>query len=302
MTECERFVKEGLFTPDYFKEEVRNGFKVDNTRKKLWAVSIDLLREFGRVCDKHNLKWYCFFGTMLGCVRHHGFIPWDDDVDCCMMREDYDRLMELADEFSHPYFLQTPYTDPTSVMTTIRLRNSETSYIDGPFKYQGFNQGISLGISVVDYVPKDQEYAISLYKEMYDLIMENGTYMRLTNPHLSERDKERVKNYKGLDPLKTYEKINELARSVPPSDKVWQGVSQHYGLEASTFWVEDFRDSINMEFEGFEFPVPIGYDRLLKTIYGDYMEFPPIEKRGVWHSNANYDPDVPYKVALEKLL
>lgn len=112
MTECERLVREGHVTSDFFDEEVICDYKVSSNLKKLWAIEADLLREFVRVCDKYRLRWYAYAGTLLGAIRHSGFIPWDDDIDVCMPREDYDILTkELAGEFKTPYFMQTPYTE-----------------------------------------------------------------------------------------------------------------------------------------------------------------------------------------------
>ena len=99
--------------PDsFFHEEVRDGYLVTAKVKELWAVQIDLLCELDRVCKKYNLKYILDFGTLLGAVRHKGFIPWDDDLDVSMLREDYDKLMEVGPtEFTHPYFLQNHDTE-----------------------------------------------------------------------------------------------------------------------------------------------------------------------------------------------
>ena len=91
----------------FFEGEERCGYYVSPEMKKVWAVELDLLSEFARVCKKHNLKWWICYGTLLGAVRHKGFIPWDDDVDVVMMRSEYDKLCEVSrEEFRHPYSLQ----------------------------------------------------------------------------------------------------------------------------------------------------------------------------------------------------
>ena len=89
----------------FYNPEVRCGYEVSAKMKKIWAVELDLLAKFIDVCNKHELNYFVDGGTLLGAVRHKGFIPWDDDVDVIMPREDYDKLFEIAaQEFQYPYF------------------------------------------------------------------------------------------------------------------------------------------------------------------------------------------------------
>ena len=85
------------------REEVRDEFLVTTERKKIWGVELQLLNELLRVCNKHNIKVYVFAGTLLGAVRHKGFIPWDDDADVCLLHDDYVKLCKVAPkEFKVP--------------------------------------------------------------------------------------------------------------------------------------------------------------------------------------------------------
>ena len=93
---------------DFWKEEERCDYKVSKEMKQIWAVELDLLHMFDTVCKKHQLRYFASDGTLLGAIRHHGFIPWDDDIDIAMLREDYDKLCKIGPaEFKHPYFFQS---------------------------------------------------------------------------------------------------------------------------------------------------------------------------------------------------
>lgn len=87
-----------VFVKDIEHDEIRNGFLVTSHRKKLWNVEIGLMQEFGRICKKHNIRWYAIGGTLLGAARHKGFIPWDDDVDVIMFRPDYEKFKSVVED------------------------------------------------------------------------------------------------------------------------------------------------------------------------------------------------------------
>ena len=129
MTECERIIAAGILPESFFREEVRCDYLVTEEYKKIWAVEIDLLLKLDSICRKHGLRYFLMYGSLLGAVRHGGFVPWDDDLDVIMPRDDYEKLQSLASEFEHPYFLQNPYTDSESFFSNTRLRNSNTYWI-----------------------------------------------------------------------------------------------------------------------------------------------------------------------------
>lgn len=294
MTESDRIIMSGRIPETFFAPENQEDFYVDTERKKLWAISLDLLLEFDEVCKKHNLRYYLGFGTLLGAVRHHGFIPWDDDADVFMLREDYEKFLLLADEFKHPYFFETPYTDPGYFYSSARIRNSNTTAIVDTFKYQGFNHGIWLTIFPIDnWVMNNGE---ENYENIKRLLKENSTYMRMSNPYLDEINKERVRNYSGRDPFETYEEIHRIAsqyRNVN-TNHVAMMVNTVYPYHKLVFNKKDFDDVLYVEFENVKLPIPIGYDNILQTLYGNYMNFPPVEQRGNWHTGMYIDPDKPY--------
>lgn len=301
MTEAQRIIQAGVLPADYLKEEVRCNFLVTSERKKIWAVLLDMLLQIDSVCKKYNLTYFLEAGTLLGAIRHKGMIPWDDDIDIFMHRADYDKFIRLSDEFKEPYFLQTPYTDPEYFYMPARLRNTNTTGMVKTFAYQKFNHGIWLSIFPLDNW--ELEGGEERYEEIKQLISENSTYMRLTNPHLSEKDKTRVKNYSHRNPMEIYEEIQRIAQQFNdhPTQFIAAAVSAVISYKRKIWYAEDFASSILWDFEGFKFPVPVGYDRFLKIMYGDYMALPPVEERGLHHSGTLFDPDVPYTEYLENI-
>lgn len=124
------------------------------------GVLLDMLAEFDRVCTSNGLRYIATHGTMLGAVRHGGFIPWDDDLDVAMPRADYDRLAELASKgaFKEPYFLQTPQSDPECFFGGYaKLRDSSTAAIEPYTEGRSFNQGIWMDIMPLDNRPRSNE-------------------------------------------------------------------------------------------------------------------------------------------------
>lgn len=300
MTECERIIQKGIVSKDFLKEETICDFLVTTNRKKLFAVLLDMLIEFDKVCKKYKLTYFLDGGSLIGALRHKGFIPWDDDFDVVMPRKDYDIFVTLAKEFQYPYFLQTPYTDPEYFYSPARIRNSNTTALVETFAYQKFNHGIWFSIFPLDNWKKEAEQEFNVIKS---LIIENSTYMRMTNPHLSDKDKERVKKYSGRDPMETYEEIQRLAQQFNgvQTEYVTATVSAVLPYSKKMWYAEDFTSFLTAEFEGFEVPIPIGYDRILKTVFGDYMSLPPIEQRGLHHSGTIFDADKPYTEYIKNL-
>ena len=146
--------------PGFLEPEVRDDYYIGAEIKKMWAVQLDLIMELDRVCQKHGIRYSAYAGTLLGVIRHKGYIPWDDDIDFMMTRSEYNRLCEVAkDEFKAPYFWQTEYTDRGSLRGHAQLRNSETTcLLDTEYPYKRkYNQGIFIDIFPFDGVPDDSD-------------------------------------------------------------------------------------------------------------------------------------------------
>lgn len=302
MTEIERIIKEGILPESFFKSETICDFYVDESRKKVWAICLDLLREFDSICRKHNLRYFLSFGSLLGAIRHNGFIPWDDDMDVCMLREDYEKLLTLKDEFSGPYFLQQPCCDNGYYFSFAKLRNSNTSGIVTAFVHSNFNQGLFLDIFPLDSHRKESEEVE--FEQMKKLLVTNSTNMKRHNPNPSEDDELRYAIYPQTDPLQTFDCIEKLAQlhKYENAEYVCTRVMTIYPWRKCTWRRSDVENLKEITLYGLKTYIPQNYDAVLKVTYGDYMEFPPVEKRGCWHSGYIMNPDVPYNYIVNDIL
>lgn len=147
--------------PNGFLDDEAKTLIVPRHRKEVWAIELDLLVQLDSVCRRHDIRYFCDGGTLLGAVRHGGFIPWDDDIDVIMSRAEYEKLNAVAPSaFQHPYFWQTNETDPGSARGHAQLRNSCTTAILKSEMLHGkpiyrFNQGIFIDVFPFDALPDD---------------------------------------------------------------------------------------------------------------------------------------------------
>lgn len=296
MTEAERIFREGWLPEAFWEEEVRCGYRISSEIKKVWAIEMDLYREFARVCEQYGLTYFTDGGTTLGAIRHEGFIPWDDDFDVCMPRASYEKLKTLASAFQSPYFFQNAFTDPAFGYSFMRLRNSNTTVVTEPFTHCRFNQGICLDIFPLDKVT-EEDY-LPRRKKMYELIMKNSAYMRYDFPHKSKRDEEMIAQYydSSASPVDTFRAIEELAMQDEDkeTDFVSLLVSTQYDASKKIWPRRIFEGFAEKPFESIKVRVPIGYEEQLRIYFGNYMEYPPVEERGEWHTMRFY-PDIPYR-------
>lgn len=295
MTECERIIQQGILPESFFKPEIICDFYVDETRKKIWAILLDLLVTFDKRCRDIGVKYHVSFGGLLGIVRHNGFIPWDDDIDVCMLREDYEKFLSIyKDSIQYPYFFQQPGKDKGYYFSFSRLCNSNTTCIPETFKYQEYNHGVSLDIFVLDNCI--EEYAESNYNTIKKLILENSANMRRSNPNPSEYDLERIKQFPPSDASQVIKQIDDICTRYKSlrTKKVILAQQTFYHYTKMIWERKDVTELIDVDFYGHKVMIPQNFSKILEVTYGNYMELPPVEKRGTWHSNVFWDLDKSY--------
>ncbi len=284
------------FAASFFREEEKCGFYITRKRKEVWAIELDLLHEFDQVCRKHGLKYFIDGGTLLGAIRHGGFIPWDDDIDVVMLRADYNKLLSIApDAFHHPYFFQHAYTDMFYRRGHAQLRNSKTcGALSDEFLTVKFNQGIFIDIFVWDAVTEDeqklrrQEQELEYYWKLMDRMLENPVpkpiFVKQTNQNIIRF--ENLLHICSLFDACAARFENEPTEIVSP-------LAFNRKVEANRSvrreWISETKTA---EFEGMTFPIPGDADSLLRCYYGeDYMT--PQNKAPI-HVPVIFDTDRSY--------
>lgn len=270
------------YSEDFLSEETRCNFHIDTKRKEIWAVELDLLFKFDAICKEYNLSYFAEAGTLLGAIRHGGFVPWDDDIDVVMPRKDYNKLKNIASKvFEYPYFWQDEYSDPGSLRNNhAQLRNSETTailYSEYEAKYH-FNQGIFLDIFPLDNVPPIEER-----KEFWDKI--NELKHRMFHSAAIER------SY--VVPNQDYVQIDKIIQKYNEQEtKLWGMISYSVDKRHNIRRKEDYEEKKIVPFENLEIRVPVGYENVLRRIYGIWREFDPNTSA---HGEIFFDTDKSYK-------
>ncbi len=294
----------------FFDEETRCGHTVTSQVKKLWAVQIDCLEQLKQICERHNIRYFVSGGTLLGAIRHKGYIPWDDDLDVVMFKDDYDRFCEVAPyELSQPYFFQNYKTQEGASPGMTRIRNSNTTSCT-MYEYDMVDENYNCGV-FIDVFPM---YGVerSKGKRLWQMLRMGWGRMNIAAYELHRKAflTGDVKRY--LNPLvwwwqlaklfTSHQRIGEKYLAACSSAKEYDevGLLSFSGFDKRWIWKKEwYEGSVQKPFEYTEVSVPQEYDKILRQQFGDYNVF---KKGGSVHTMAILDPDVPYKEKLKDLL
>ena len=279
---------------DYLLDEVRCGYYIPPMMKKAWACELKVLGEVDRICKKYDIFYFADWGTMLGAVRHGGIIPWDDDVDICMKREDYRRFCEIAlGELPDGYVLENIHTNPDFDLFLARVTGNQHLCFDEAYlnEFYGFPYRSGIDIFVLDYVDPDalrqKERSACclrliacgdmLYQE-HDVKTKRGNHELSSKSERIICEAEKTGRFR-MDrgkPLRQqiYIRVEEMFASVEEekADEIIQMFP--LGLKGGRGIRKDFyADAVRLPFEYMEIPVLTSYDVMLRNRYGDYMNY-----------------------------
>ena len=282
----------------FLDEETRDGYTVSAHMKKVWAVQLDMLQELQRVCEKYGLRFWMEGGSLIGAVRHHGYIPWDDDIDVVMPRADFDKLQEVGpQEFTHPHFFQNFYTDPHYNHRHIQIRNVESAEYNSA-DLARYCRGIFLDIFPLDYLPNNPR-AIRKHEQKLRKMKQRIKFTQKVFRHLPEGWYKHCRdNTKCLSDKWLYAQFEDELRKYK-EDRAVVCCPIGYKNYSVVRAVSDYKETVLTKFEWLEVPIPAAYDSMLTAEYGDYMT--PVHS-ATRHGAHTYETDRSYREVFKKVL
>ena len=282
---------------EYFRDEVREDFTVPALMKRCWGAQLKVLEEFDRVCEKHGLKWFAFCGTLLGAVRHKGFIPWDDDIDIAMLREDYEQFLRVAPlELPKGYFMIN-YDEPDHEYDCLTRVNNSRRVIFAEEERKAFclfPYPAGLDLYPLDFVsgdPSERKAHTDLHFKIYQAT-------ELCRKMLQGAGPQRDKDGNRLDPAEMIAEISmitgyefDLEKDIIRQLNILIDLTDSMNTEEESEFVanmghltfegehmmfpkECFSETLKVPYENGYINIPCGYDEILKKNYSASYAIP----------------------------
>lgn len=272
--------------------------------RDLQQKELEILKEFIRICEQHDLQYYLAWGSCLGAVRHHKFIPWDDDIDIVMPWKDYKVFKEVCkEELNEKYFYQDCETERNFFLSFAKLRSNDSTFMLDAFSKIDIHWGVNIDIFPLyecetGTLSKEDEAEIYLYKKLY--------YKYAYTKRKFHKPRNIVDFFKIAGRCAWYLILypeNKRLRKIQEFEHKWRNRQGDYFYDVEGIGItgplpkQIFKDGIKIPFEDINVIVPTEYDKYLQATYGaDYMEIPEGDSDNIYaHEDVIVDVNVSYK-------
>ena len=261
----------------------RKQIKIEELKK----IQIEMLDFVHKFCIDNNINYWLDWGTLLGAIRHKGYIPWDDDIDIGMLRKDYDKFIRIfPSNKSSIYDLHCFENDNNYYLAFAKIYDNRTVLFE-PDEKTGHKGSVFIDVFVYDNAPEDMESQKKIYrkKEFYRVLNSISVSKKFDDPL---KQKYNIVRYPMYYILKLFPKNFFLKKQIrlqkKYNNKETNYIGNYSGKGKMVCNKQLFNKLIEVEFEGKKYKAPIGYDEYLTTVYGNYMELPSKEKQVSNHS------------------
>ncbi len=242
-------------------------------------IQISILDETVKFCDDNNIKYFLCGGTLLGAIRHKGYIPWDDDIDIMMPREDFERFKEIHQ--SKNLTLMSQKLFPNFYYPFYKVSDNSTLLHENSFVDGDYEMGVNIDVFPIDNIPDDPKERTKFFKKGFRL----RKYLKQKRKKVTGVLGDDILRYIGrklLSPIHTsklYKLLYKYATAYNNMTTEYQGIVVWGYGKRECCRKEVFEGIIEVEFEGKMYKAPAKYDEYLSNVYGDYMSFPPAHKQ-----------------------
>ncbi len=255
-----------------------------NVLRKVQLTELGIAKEVKRVCEENGIRYFLYRGTFLGAVRHQGFIPWDDDMDLGMLREDYEKFRRIAPEkLGSDYCFQDWHTDENYALPFGKVRKRGTVFVEAKCARLPEN-GVYIDIYPLDHAPQDEKERKALASKLLHLfrvkLMKSGYTPWMEEDRIVWKKRIGYLAYQALALLTSHQalirKYEALVSAVPEGDTLYEQSALPIAYYFDKSWVRQVRE---YPYEDATFAGPKDYDAFLSKLYGEYMVLPPEGKR-----------------------
>ncbi|WP_125583368.1 LicD family protein [Levilactobacillus cerevisiae] len=255
--------------------------------ERIHQVELGNLTQFNQLCQQLKLPYFLMGGSLLGAIRHQGFIPWDDDVDVGLLRTDYDRFLAAAPALltgTH-YFLQTPASDENYALSYAKLLDRNT-YIEEKRNVNNARKGIFIDIFPLDRIPDDevaQREQLTKFQLLNTRILLQLRYHLVDNPLRKLQSPLKPEQVTAVNALKAQRETDMTQYQADDSLSQVKNLASQYAYEKEIYSVTELTDLIDVPFEQLTVQAPKNYAKILERLYGDYRQLPPENQRTEKH-------------------